>query len=61
MDEPSIVMPLLGSQVAQVRSNARMSAFVTADGQGFVMGRDFKCKSHGDSTRGKSNFELDFE
>ena len=41
MENPSIIMPLLNSQVTQIKANSRLAAYVTADGNTFLMGKDF--------------------
>lgn len=42
MEDPSIIMPLLNSQIIDIQANARLSLYSTADGSVFMMGRDFR-------------------
>jgi hypothetical protein len=44
MEDPSIIMPLLNSQISQVKANKRMSAFLSTDGSIFLMGKNFNVK-----------------
>ena len=44
MEDPSIIMTLLNSQIVDIKANSRISTFITADGIAFVMGRDFRPK-----------------
>ena len=42
VEDPSIVLSLLNSQIIEIKSNARFTAYVSADGRVFMMGRDFR-------------------
>jgi hypothetical protein len=44
MEDPSIILTLLNSQIVDIKANSRISTFITADGAAFVMGRDFRPK-----------------
>lgn len=42
MEDPCIIMPLLNSQIVDIKANGRFTLYVSADGSVFLMGRDFR-------------------
>ena len=45
VEDPSTIMSLLNSQVTDIRANARLATYMTADGNIFIMGRDYRAKA----------------
>ena len=60
MEDPSIIMPLLNSQVVTIKANQRLAGFLTADGSCFLMGKDFSSRPGNTFTVG-ANAELDLK
>lgn len=42
MEDPCTIMSLLNTQIVAVKANARLAAYLTAEGTAFIMGRDFR-------------------
>ena len=42
MQDPSIILSLLNSQIVEIKANGRFCTYKSADGQTFMMGRDFR-------------------
>jgi alpha-tubulin suppressor-like RCC1 family protein len=42
MEDPCIIMPLLNSQIVEIKANHRFTSYLSTDGSLFVMGRDFR-------------------
>jgi len=45
MEDPCIIMPLLNSQIVEIKANSRFTLYISADGSAFMMGRDFRPRS----------------
>lgn len=60
MEDPSIIMPLLNSQVISIKANQRLAGFLTSDGSCFLMGKDFSSRPGNTFTVG-ANAELDLK
>ncbi len=41
MEDPSIIMSLVNSQIVDIKSNSRFTLYLSSDGSVFIMGRDF--------------------
>ena len=41
VEDPTILMNLLNSQITNISANQKLATYLTADGNLFVMGRDF--------------------
>lgn len=58
MEDPSIIMSLLNTQIVDIKANSRFAAYISSEGSLFVMGRDFKpqlekeTSDQGDATYG---------
>ena len=44
-ENPCTILSLLNTQVVGIKANARLAAYLTADGTVFVMGRDYRARS----------------
>lgn len=42
MEDPSIIMSMLNSQIVDIKANQRFATYISSDGSLFVMGRDFR-------------------
>lgn len=42
MQDPSIILSLLNSQIVEIKANGRFCTYKSADGQTFIMGRDYR-------------------
>lgn len=42
MQDPSIILSLLNSQIVEIKANGRFCTYKSADGQTFMMGRDYR-------------------
>lgn len=42
MEDPSIILSMLNSQVVDIKANGRFAVYQSSDGSLFVMGRDFR-------------------
>jgi hypothetical protein len=44
MQDPSIILSLLNSQIVDIKANGRFTTYRSADGLTFMMGRDYRPK-----------------
>lgn len=42
MEDPSIILSMLNSQIVDIKANGRFAVYQSSDGSLFVMGRDFR-------------------
>jgi hypothetical protein len=45
MQDPSIILSLLNSQIIDIKANGRFTTYRSADGLTFMMGRDYRPKA----------------
>ena len=51
MEDPSIIMSMLNSQIVDIKANSRFATYTSADGSVFVMGRDFRPRAESSSAQ----------
>ena len=55
MEDPSIIMSILNSQIVDIKANDRFATYISSDGSLFVMGRDFRPHVEVNAEDGKNN------
>ena len=60
MEDPAIVMSLLNTQINKISASDKTTAFVTTDGNAFIMGKDFSSRP-GNQFAATAQAELDLK